>query len=339
MTWTFQPASRSFQQERSAWDSINASRGNHILLDSGFVSPLLRHFANGNVSLGINSDPAGAGMVLLTSCGLARWQSFQPSQAPIGMFLLAQPDTSGEKLRGMMKRLPGFAVHMSVLQQDPDYASLSLSENRPDLERVDYIETARITIAGTFEDYWKQRGSNLRHNLARRRRRMTEKGFAAELVVRRSPAEVKDAIREYGRLESMGWKAKDGTAVSADNAQGRFYADVFEHFCERGEAAIYQFVLNGNVVASDLCLMRGGMMIVLKTAYDEALNEYSPALLMREDIMKSVFAEGNIKLIEFYGRVMDWHRRWTDEVRVLYHVNCYRYEWLATLKKLVRRTG
>ena len=339
MTWTFQPASRSFEQERSAWDSINALRGNHILLDSGFVSPLLRHFTNGMVTLGINSDPARAGMVLLTSCGVGRWESFQPSQAPIGMFLFAQPDTSGEKLRGMMKKLPGYAVHLSVLQQDPDYSSVPLVESRPGLERIDYIETARIAMAGTFEEYWKRRGSNLRHNLSRRRRRMTEKGYAVELVARRSAAEVKDAIREYGRLESTGWKAKDSTAVSVDNAQGRFYRDVFEHFCERGEAVIYQLVLDGNVVASDLCLVRGGMMIVLKTAYDEAFNEYSPALLMREDIMRFLFAERTVKLVEFYGRVMDWHRRWTEEVRVLYHLNCYRYQWLAPLKKLVRRLG
>jgi len=336
MSWKFEPANQSFDSLRALWDDCNRSCGNHILLDSGFVSPLLKHFANGDVLFGQNTDSSDTGAVLLISRGIGRWETFQPSQAPIGLFLLGTADSNGESLHRLIRKLPGYALELSVLQQDPDYSSLPLAESRPGLERLDYIQTARITMTGTFEEYWKRRSSNLRHNLARRRRRMAEKQLTGELVERRAPGEVAEAIGEYGRLESAGWKAKDGTAVSLDNAQGRFYRDIFEHFCGRGEAVIYQFVVGDKVVASDLCLLRNGMMIVLKTAYDEAFNEFSPALMMREDIMKQLFAEDQVRVVEFYGRVMEWHTRWSDEIRTLYHVNCLRHPWVASLKKLAR---
>lgn len=72
-------------------------------------------------------------------------------------------------------------------------------------------------------------------------------------------------------------------------------------------------------------------MIVLKTAYDEALDHVSPGMLMREDEFRQVFDERQVTRIEFYGRVLEWHTRWTDEIRTLYHVNYYRWPLIRTL--------
>jgi hypothetical protein len=75
---------------------------------------------------------------------------------------------------------------------------------------------------------------------------------------------------------------------------------------------------------------------VLKTAYDESIgNGLSPALLMREEATRAIFGAGRVARIEFYGRVMEWHLRWTDEVRVMYHLNAYRWPWLGRLRALV----
>ena len=146
------------------------------------------------------------------------------------------------------------------------------------------------------------------------------------------PAEVAEAIVQYGKLESAGWKAEGGTAISADNAQGRFYRAVFESFCSKGLGRIYRFSLDGKVVAMDLCLIGGGALVILKTTYDESLKSISPAFLMRHRYLQSLFAETGIDRIEFYGKVMEWHLRWTDEVRTLFHVNRYRWQWVKAIR-------
>ena len=54
-------------------------------------------------------------------------------------------------------------------------------------------------------------------------------------------------------------------------------------------------------------------MIVLKDCfYDEEMNQHSPALMMREEIMRCVYEKGDVRVVEFYGRVMEWHTKWCD---------------------------
>lgn len=337
MSWTFQPATKAFPGVRQEWDELNRSGGNHVLLDSDFVEPLLRHFGDDGVVLGTRNGGGNRGMALLQRKGVGVWQTFQPSQAPLGLIQLGEADDSGDDLLQMTRELPGYALQMSVLQQDPDHTSFPQPRSGGLIEPLEYIQTARITLNGTFEEYWKARGTNLRHNLARRRRRMAEKGYALELRAVREPGQVAEAIREYGLLEVKGWKAAEGTAVTPENPQGRFYREVFERFCARDEAVIYQLRLSGRLAATDLCLAHNGMFIVLKTAYDEELNEFSPAFMMREEVMKELYGAGQTGSVEFYGRVMDWHTRWTNEVRTLYHLTCYRSSWVKGLRRVVKR--
>jgi len=317
------------------WDSLNLGRSNHLLLDSRFVGPLLRHFGGSEVILGISQESRKPGMALLVKKHLGIWETFQPSQAPMGLVIFGYQDDTGEGLLELTRALPGLPLELAVLQQDPCHTPFPRGLSIPQVQYVDYIHTARLPVNGTFEDYWKTRGTNLRHNLARRRRRMAEQKFDLELKACREPEGVAECIRDYGRLESYGWKGKDGTAVSEDNAQGAFYREVFEAFCESGEGVIYQWRLNGKVAATDLCLERAGMMIVLKTAYDEEMSAQSPALMMREEILQRVFAERSVRVVEFYGRVMDWHTKWCDDVRTMYHVNCFREPWIAQMRNFL----
>ena len=41
---------------------------------------------------------------------------------------------------------------------------------------------------------------------------------------------------------------------------------------------------------------------------------------MRQEAFGKLFEEGRIRKIEFYGRLMEWHTKWSDEVRSLYQV-------------------
>jgi CelD/BcsL family acetyltransferase involved in cellulose biosynthesis len=331
MTWRFQPAMEKFQANRELWDSLNASRGGHVLLDSTFVSCLLKYFGNEGVLLGIREEPAAA-MALLEKKSAGNWETFQPSQAPLGLIVCGQTDDTGEVLTSLLRSLPGYALQLGVLHQDPDFSPFLSPRNDGAMEKLDYIRTARIPLSGSFEEYWKGREGGLRKNNNRLRRRMMEKGLKPEFVVIREPSEVANAISEYGRLESKGWKAIEGTAVKPDTQQGHYYRELLESLCARGEGAVYQLRVNGQVIASDICVVRQGMLVLLKTAYDEDWSVYSPAFLLREDILSLLYAEGVVRTYEFYGPLMDYQLRWTDQVRTLFHLNCYRYGWLPSLK-------
>jgi hypothetical protein len=107
---------------------------------------------------------------------------------------------------------------------------------------------------------------------------------------------------------------------------------MLEALCRRGAGRVYRYFFDERLVAMDLCVEDEHSIVVLKTAYDESVpKQLSPTLLMREEATRALFDEGRLGRIEFYGRVMEWHLRWTDEVRTMYHVNYYRWPVLRRL--------
>ncbi len=334
--WDVMPI-RRFPEFAAAWQALNDRGPKTALLDVRFVGPLLEAFGTGRELLAIKGDPkAPTAMAILQPCGFGRFETFQPSQAPVGAWVSDERNAPSEEvLSALVRRLPGVAISCGITQIDP--ALVARPEPTRKLRTLDYIRTAYVSVEGDFEKYWAARGTNLRKNHRRRRHRLADCGIAPRLEAVTEPAAMAGAVADYGVLETKGWKAGAGTAVSADNAQGRFYARMLEAFAERGEGVVYRYWYGGRLAASDLCIRREDVLIVLKTTYDEEFAETSPAMLMREEEFARIFESRSIRRIEFYGKVMDWHTKWTDEMRTMYHVTEFRWAFVPRLLARLRR--
>jgi len=332
MNWTIVPA-RDFERHAARWQRLHAAGPASPLLAVDFVRPLLDVFGTGRELLAWHdSDGDTDVMTIVTPGRFGAWNTFQPAQAPVGLWLQRETRLADDLLAGLLRALPGPALMLGLTQCDP-----MLTARPNGSHSFDYIRTARITLQGTFDDYWNARGKNLRSNLKKQRNRLRQDGIATRFEIVRDPALMAGAVADYGKLETSGWKASEGTAVAADNDQGRFYRALLEGFARHGAASVYRYWFDGpdgpHLAAMDLCVEGGGCIVILKTAYDEALGQQlSPALLMREEATRSLFDEGRFERIEFYGRVMEWHTRWTDEIRTMYHLNGYRWPLLGRLR-------
>jgi len=330
MSWTLVPASQ-FGAHAMDWAELHAAGDASPLLAPDFVAPLLLECATGSELLACYRHAGRiAAMTVVLPHGRAGWTTFQPPQAPIGLWLQRPGLDRSALADALLRRLPGYPLVLGLLQCDP-----LLAPRPPDAgsaATLDYIDTAAITLAGSFDDYWEARGKNLRANLKKQRARLAREGIATRLEVLRAPHEMAAAVADYGRLESTGWKGQQGTAVNAANEQGRYYRAMLEAFCARGAGSVYRYWFGEDLVAMDLCVENDEQIVILKTAYDETVAAgLSPALLMREEQVRQLFDEGRLARIEFYGRVMEWHQRWTSEVRTLYHINFYRWPALRRL--------
>ncbi|MFZ5485095.1 MAG: GNAT family N-acetyltransferase [Pseudomonadota bacterium] len=330
MKWTFVAATEAAEYA-SRWDALNAAGARSPLLTSQFLGSALMAFGTGKEKLAILGDllaPAAMAVVERSSRP-GVWQTFQPSQAPIGFFL-KRADLSVETvLARLLRDLPGLAVLFGLTQQDP----LLIARPEPGVvtKTLDYIETASIDVGGAFEAYWEQRGKNLRQNLRKVRNKLDKAGLAIQLDCLTAADQMREAVASYGAMESKGWKSRQGTAISLDNDQGRFYLDLLTRHCQAGHGRVYQLRLGDQVVAMDICIDLEGVIVILKTTYDEAAAEYSPAMLMHHEIFQHLFESGEFRRIEFYGKVMEWHTRWTEDKRTMYHVNQYRWPLIKTL--------
>jgi CelD/BcsL family acetyltransferase involved in cellulose biosynthesis len=329
MGWTLHPASE-FMCFAPDWDALSAAGGDVPFLSSAFVAPLLREFGTGYELLAVHESGHKIDvMALVVSSGRGAWQTFQPSQLPLGAWVMRRVADPGKLLEALLRKLPGFTLNFGITQIDPRL--LERPADGASVRTLDYIQTAWIEIEGTFDAYWESRGKNLRQNVAKQRRRLEADGIVPRLDVLTEPAKMADALRDYGALESTGWKAGGGTAIHPDNAQGRFYLAMLQAFCTRGRGRIYRYRFGDKVVAMDLCVENDDTQVVLKTTYDETYRTVSPAFLMRQEALRGLWAEGRIRRVEFYGKLMEWHTRWTDKARALYHLNYYRWGFLPQL--------
>jgi CelD/BcsL family acetyltransferase involved in cellulose biosynthesis len=334
MSWSVMPA-HQFATQAGRWRALHAACGSHVLHDYDFVAPLLAQVGSGHELVAWHErDGRTTAMTLVVPAGRGSWSTFQPPQAPVGLWMHLPGQDIELLMHGLMRALPGFPLVFGVTQLDP--MIVPRPADTDSLRTLDYIDTARVTLGGSFDDYWSARGKNLRNNLKKQRARLAKEGVQTRLVIERAPRAMATAVADYGRLESASWKADCGTAVNEHNAQGRYYRAMLEALCSREAASVFRYYFGEQLVAMDLCVEDSDSIVVLKTSYDESVPaSLSPALLMREEACRRLFDEGRFKRLEFYGRVMEWHLRWTEEVRSMYHVNCYRWPGLRRLHTLM----
>lgn len=339
MTWTFHPIAH-FPQHAARWDELARARGHVAFLESPFLIPLLKEFGDGQEVLALyqraHEHTLGAGAILRQR-GRMRWELFIPSQLPLGCWI--SPDANEQplerQLHELLSALPGFALSLGLPQIDSLQLARPAAHNQ--LRVQDYIDTAWVDVEGSFDAYWDARGKNLRQNCKKQRNKLAAEGVHTSLECLTTPEAVEQALQDYGNLETTGWKAGQGTAIHPDNAQGRFYRAMLENYCALGRGRIYRYKFDDKVVAMDLCIESGPVLIILKTAYDESFRTVSPTTLMRQEQFQRIFTEARHARIEFYGKVMEWHTRWTGTARQIYHMTYYRWPVLGSLHAQVEK--
>lgn len=335
LKWSVFPL-EDYPQVRGAWQKLNQDGPDIPILDPDFYRLLTNYFGSGDELIAVcrHGDKTAAITILKRTRKLV-WQTFQPAQGPLGAWLQDKSYSIELLLATLIRDLPELCMLLGVSQLDPSI--VPRKEFGKNIMALDYIHTASVDVDSDFGQYWQARGRNLRQNLKRQRNRLKREDTVPRLSLVTSPDEAEDAVDEFGVLESRGWKGQAGTSLHPDNPQGRFYKALFREYCARSEGLIFRYSYGDKLVASDLCLHRNGVLMILKTAYDEAQSTSSPAMLMRQDAFEHIFDSGSFSRIEFYGRVMDWHLKWSSEVRTMYHLNCFRSPAVANIWRALSR--
>ncbi|MFC7399919.1 GNAT family N-acetyltransferase [Chelatococcus sp. GCM10030263] len=139
--------------------------------------------------------------------------------------------------------------------------------------------------------------SSTRKKLRQHRRRLTELGLLTT-TRHKAPAEVAAALEEFLALEAASWKGRTGTAVASDPGRADFVRAAFRGMAEAGHIDIAALRLAGKPIAMQIMLHAGGGVFTWKIAYDEALGDYSPGVLLVEDYTNDLVADPAIALLD-----------------------------------------
>jgi CelD/BcsL family acetyltransferase involved in cellulose biosynthesis len=143
----------------------------------------------------------------------------------------------------------------------------------------------------------KALSSGSRKKLRQHRRRLEEKG-KLELEVWNTPEAAGQAFEDFLRLEAAGWKGRRGTALLSDPAEAAFVRGMVAALAERGNAQVHALYLDGKPASMQIVLRAGAAAFTWKTAYDEALHDYSPGMLLLEDYTKAFLADQSIACVD-----------------------------------------
>ena len=310
--WTVHELQGGLGTHSAAWDGLLQRLFQpNPMLDSRFVSALLRHFGKGNERLCVlqsNGEPKA--MCVLQPRGAGLWASFLPSQAQIGPVLMNRPEAIG----GLLSALPGFGGQLDFLCNDPLFGDLAGGEAIHHTSQHHAL-TMNIRLEGSFEKYWDERSKKLSQNIGRYERRSIAEGIASRFVCITAAQDIAAAVARYAALESRGWKGKLGTAVSLGSVQGAFYEDIASCFAQSGEACIYELWFDEQLVAARIAVVSGSTVVMLKTAYDESFDKYAPGRLLLRDTIRHAFATYPGGVIEFYTNANADQLAWATDQR------------------------
>jgi CelD/BcsL family acetyltransferase involved in cellulose biosynthesis len=337
--WIARPArDLSLESWQREWNALNDAAGAVPILACEIIVAGLETFGTGRELLLVGTrDELVVAMAVVVQTSRLHWSTFQPSQLPLGALVVAHGEDLSALGADLMRSALRGAMVVSFTQVDPRFVARGTEGKAT--RHDDYVDTAWVEIDGDFESYWAARGKNLRQNLRKQRNRLAADGSAVELRTWRDRADVLAALGRYGEMESSGWKAAGGTAIHNENKQGHFYRALFAQAADRGQALVHEYVISGRTVALNLCIGQARTLVILKTTYDESLKPLSPAFLLHEDQLREIFTAHTYERVEYYGRVMEWHTRWTDHRRTLFHTTVFRWPWLKRLAQWRRRSA
>lgn len=331
--WEIVPAQARFAEFASDWDKLNHRLfAGHPFFDSRFVGPLLQFFGQGSEQLCIHrTSDAVDGALILRPLALGRWALFLPDQAQAGAVLLAD----ARLLETLLPALPGYAWSLDLLSVDPMYAPSWTGLRLPRTATVHAV-TMAVATEGSFDAYWQKRPRKLASNMRRYRRRTEEQSGNLSLTTLTEPLHIRDALARYGAMEAAGWKGDQGTAVTIDNAQGRFYERTLSGFAATGQAMVMELHIGDQLAASRLFVRTEQMWIALKTTYNEALSALAPGRQLLYEMLQQAFQRLRSGAVEFYTNASRDQAEWATSVRHITHHQVFRNDAVSAAYAMTR---
>ncbi len=107
----------------------------------------------------------------------------------------------------------------------------------------------------------------------------------------RAPDAIRHAFEQFLALEASGWKGQRGAALLLDPSRAAFARQAFNGLAEAGLAEIHALQVNGQPAAMLTLLRSGAGCFGWKLAYDERLRDFSPGILLLEDLTVRLLAD------------------------------------------------
>ncbi len=179
------------------------------------------------------------------------------------------------------------------------------------MDTAPFVEVPAIQADGSISSFFSGKRKHLGKELARRFKRLEEKG-AVDFVVSREYCP--EMIERYLELESKGWKGQGGTAAIFDERSAGLLKEFANSMAANGDLLVYELRLESVTIAMSLNIRSGGRVFHWKTTYDEEFSRYSPGNLLFRHLLTECSANG-VGEIDFLCPSLPYKTAWATGER------------------------
>lgn len=218
-------------------------------------------------------------------------------------------------IRWDLAQLPDLAVNGAAYAALTGLARRKLAIYHHDSNRLRCSDDPAQPFANVSKNHTKK--------TLRKRKNLNASGRVEfELVT--DPAALPQAFADYIELENAGWKGSAGkqTSLHHDQAQKSFYESLIANTTPLLSSCIAVMRLDDKPIAINVCTRTGDTLWMLKIAYADTLQEYSPGNLILLHLLERFAGHDQVRYISFITGG-DWTWRWNPERIGVHHCALY----------------
>jgi CelD/BcsL family acetyltransferase involved in cellulose biosynthesis len=179
-----------------------------------------------------------------------------------------------------------------------------------EIQQSPFVDICRY---GGWDEYERTLSKNLRLDLRRRWRRLTEAGDVSIDI--RSDTQCLDRfLREGFGIEGSDWKTAQGTAIASRRTTLAFYRQIGDWAGERGWLRLSFLRIDGKPIAFQFNVEANRVHYHLKGGYDPAYRRLSPGKMLHAELLRRAFASG-LDRFDFLGGVEPYKLQFADRRR------------------------
>jgi len=169
----------------------------------------------------------------------------------------------------------------------------------------------RLSIAGTWEEYFKKLSKSHRQTITKHAKRLAEKGDVQfEMHSAMTPVEVEPWLRAAFEVEDLSWKGRAGTSVLRSPGMFSFFVRQAEQLARWGQLETADLRFNGRMISFLYGFRAHGVLYAHKIGYDPEFAPFSPGQLLFSRLIEHLHGRNDVHAMDCIGPLTEAVSRW-----------------------------
>ena len=321
------------------WDDLAHRAGADPFLRRGWIAAWRTAFGRGRpVALLVRRGGQLAGLVPMEARrGVLR----SPTNPHTPHFGLLADDVQARRMlvEGLLSRRSRVVMLGHLAVETGDVERVRAAAQAAGYRGVVSLAGRSPYVAGraTLAEHERSLSRNLRHDVARRLRRLGENGIVTTETSDGSHS-LERLLEEGFAVEARGWKGRHGTAIVSRSDTHRFYTEVARWAAAARMLRLAFLRLDGRAIAFQFDLESDGVHYSLKIGYDPEYERFSPGKLLAYSVVASAISRG-LASYELLGVDEPWKERFTDAYRERVTVHAFAPSAVGRLSRMAYVRG